>query len=651
MSGLFIFYLATFFLLSISNMRLLTFLFAVAISPVLMAQVPATAPNNRLDGLLQQAQQLQLAQDPSWLRLLHFERRGNSEPARYRSQVDDPKFFLAKDGNTDAQTELDATLRGLFSPSPSGDAHTQCRFVARLAWLQEKLAFSQQELPVESCSEFHQWHDLLRAERVTLVFPAYYLNSPSSMFGHTLLRLDPGGENWTEMLSFAVNFGADVRADDNSMFYAFKGLTGGYPGTFNVEHYYKKIQTYNRDENRDIWEFPLNLTAAETQRMVLHLWELKEVLFDYFFFDENCSYRVLELLEIARPGLELTDRFGLSAIPIDTVRAALEAGLSNSRQYRPSKVAELKQRLHYIPEYLQPRVIELSRDPAGIQQEWFQALQPPMQARLIEAAYKYLRYKQTGEERDSKVAANSYSLLAGLKKQADVLPKEALIEPGPPDLAHGSRRLSAEAVSQDGHQALNFGLRLSLHSLEERAYGFLQGAQINIGNFEARIEDDADIRLQRFDLIDIFSLSASDEFFQPLSWKVITGIEREAIAGRERQTVHVTGGAGYSRSFWPQSQVWALGMGRLEYNSVFNHPVEPALGINSGLLWHFPQHTARIELSGEKFANGELRRRALYRHNFVIAAQQAISFSFERRWYEHHNSSRFGLRYQYYYSP
>ena len=31
--------------------------------------------------------------------------------------------------------------------------------------------------------------------------------------------------------------------------------------------------------------------------------------FDYYYFDENCSYRLLELLEVARPGTELTDEF------------------------------------------------------------------------------------------------------------------------------------------------------------------------------------------------------------------------------------------------------------------------------------------------------------------------------------------------------
>jgi hypothetical protein len=278
-------------------------------------------------------------------------------------------------------------------------------------------------------------------------------------------------------------------------------------------------------------------------------------------------------------------------------------------------------------------------------------LQPPMQARLVEASYKLLRYQQTGEERDAATAAHSYQLLKQLKNHAETLPNEAIVAPGAPDLAHGSRRLSIAAVSEGQHQYLNFGLRLSLHNLEERTTGFLQGAQINIGNFEGRIDEHGGVRLQRFDLIDIFSLSPRNAFFQPLSWKVITGIERERIGGREHQTLHVSGGAGYSRALWPQSQAYALAIARLEHNSVFSNVVEPAAGIHSGLLWHFPNHTARFELSGEKFANGELRRRAVYGHNYAFAPQQAMSWGLERRWYAQSSSTRLWLRYQYYYAP
>ena len=104
------------------------------------------------------------------------------------------------------------------------------------------------------------------------------------------------------------------------------------------------LRYLKRLENRDLWEYRLNLTQVETERMVEHVWELKQIQFDYFFFDENCSYRLLELLQVARPSLRLTEQFPLTAIPTDTVKAVKEAGLVEKIDYRPSRERELLER-------------------------------------------------------------------------------------------------------------------------------------------------------------------------------------------------------------------------------------------------------------------------------------------------------------------
>ena len=176
-------------------------------------------------------------------------------------------------------------------------------------------------------------------------------------------------------------------------------------------------------------------------------------------------------------------------------------------------------------------------------------------------------------------------------------------------------------------------------------------AQINLGNFQGRLDEDGHLRIERIDLVDIFSLSPRDRFFKPLSWKVITGLEREWINGRERQVAHVNGGAGYATELAPGVQTFALAMARLGHNSQFSHDLEPAAGVLTGLLWHFEQHTARLELGAEKFANGVSRRRAVYRHGIALSAAHALSLEFERHWGDVHHTTRATLRYHYYYAP
>ncbi len=60
------------------------------------------------------------------------------------------------------------------------------------------------DLPVLDCKEFKTWYKDVAPDSTVLIFPAAYLNSPSSMFGHTLLRIDPASAkaNNTTLLSY-----------------------------------------------------------------------------------------------------------------------------------------------------------------------------------------------------------------------------------------------------------------------------------------------------------------------------------------------------------------------------------------------------------------------------------------------------------------
>lgn len=242
----------------------------------------------------------QLAATPYWIALGHYE---TAKLGGWRSYVDDPRFFLAEDGAHHPDQELAATVAALYAPASLGDKHPQCVFPARTRWLREQLALN--DLPRPDCQEFNTWYTSIDPHSTALIFPAAYLNSPSSMFGHTLLRIDQSNtrRDDTTLLSYAINFGAYIEGSDNSILYAWKGLMGGYPGLFAMMPYQEKLSEYRSLENRDLWEYQLDLTPQETGRMVEHVWELKQIKFDYFFFDENCSYRLLELLQVARPSL------------------------------------------------------------------------------------------------------------------------------------------------------------------------------------------------------------------------------------------------------------------------------------------------------------------------------------------------------------
>ena len=600
--------------------------------------------------LQKQADTGELWRDRQWLNLLYYNGT-SSRPDNYDSDVNDPDFFLDPEGATNPEAELLATIAAVYSTDKLDDRHARCRFPARLAWIKQTLSLDTESLPAVECKQYREWRAQIKPGFVTMVFPAYHLNSPSSMYGHTLLRLDAledqGNARW---LSTAVSFGADVAAEDNSLLYAYKGLAGGYRGTFVIDHYYKKIQEYDRIEHRDIWEYKLNLTTAETERLVSHLWEVRGIGFDYYYFDENCSYRLLELLEIARPGTDLTGAFKLTAIPVDTVRAIDAAGLVESAEYRPSRLSRLQHDIQLVPAEDHALIIGLSENIAVSETVAFTRLQLDRQRAIVDIAYEYLRYQHSGKERDPAAARRSHQLLLLRNSYpGTTAPGTSVAIPGPPDQGHRSKRIAVGLGQRLDNNYAEIGFKMSFHDLEDNEFGFLRGAQINIGSVQIRAEENESVRLYRLDLADIFSITPRTRFFKPLSWKIYGGLERQFTRGVDQLTAHLTGGTGGSWQLLENSLIYTLATGRLEINKQLQHAIEPAIGFSTGLLQHFGRSTARLDFSGEHFPDGVYRLRTGLIQNFVISTNHSVRLSAMYEWQETDEFSDVQLNYQYYF--
>jgi len=599
-----------------------------------------------IEQLILEAESKSLWEKKKWLNLVHYK----GEAGDYLSQVDDARYFNAANGSTSPRAELLSTLKAFYDTNVSQpDQHAQCRFIARFNWLQSNLKAFLINTPEVLCTEYNEWRKEIPAHKVSLIFPAYHLNSPSSMFGHTLLRIDPEDETInSSWLSTAVNFGANIQSEDNSIMFAIKGLAGGYSGTFIVAPYYEKIKEYNRNENRDIWEYPLNLTPHETEQLVLHLWELKGINFDYYFFDENCSYRLLELLETARPSLNLTGQFGLNAIPVDTVRSIEQAGLIEGIAYRPSQVTSINYLIDQLTNDQQTFVYELSRDADLVMSETFKQFTPTEQSIVLDAAYRYLRFQQNDAGRTQSNASNSYKLLSTINESSFSSLEPTYQDYQRPELGHLSKRLDITAGKDEDTEFAEITFRMSFHSLQDPLDGFLEGAQINLAGLSVRATED-EIQLQRLDIIDIFSLTPRNQFFQPLSWRVYTGLEQQLTNGEDHLTGHVTGGAGMTYNPWHKAYVYGLITARFEINSQFTRNLEPALGISSGLLQHFSFGTSHFEISGEEFLNDEYRHRARFIQNINLSRNHALQFSILRQLQSNIDFTEAQLSYHYFF--
>ena len=568
----------------------------------------------------------QLANDPFWISLGHYEA---GKLSGWRSYVSDDKFFLAPEGAHHPDAELRATVEALYAPLSLGDKHPQCVYPARTRWLKAQLNLN--DLPKAECAEFTQWFKDVAPHSTVMIFPAAYLNSPSSMFGHTLLRIDQADvqDNKTALLSYAINFGAYIEGSDNSILYAWKGLAGGYPGLFALVPYQEKLSEYRSLENRDLWEYRLNLTPEETQRMVEHVWELKQIQFDYFFFDENCSYRLLELLQVARPGLQLTTQFPLTAIPTDTVKAVKEAGLVESIEYRPSRERELLDRAKAIDPEEQQWVLQISADQAQLQNPTFKALPKERQALIIDAAYRLERYRTNGLERDPARSQRSFELLRAINQNP--APELHVEKPELPENGHESRTWQLGAGSRDDKAFAEYGLRMAYHDLNDNAPGFPLGAQIEILQLKVRQYEGNKWQVQQLDLANIRSLTPRNALLQPWSWQVGGGLERViGKHGDENLVSHVNGGAGGTWQLGENVLGFALGTLRVEHNNDFAAFVSPAAGFNTGVLWRNPVGNLSLEAKGDYFTNGEVRRSLSLNQQWEISRNLGLRLSAQR---------------------
>ncbi|GAB3674452.1 Lnb N-terminal periplasmic domain-containing protein [Salinisphaera aquimarina] len=547
---------------------------------MMTALVPVTQAAAAEPAAVSDARFAALAASPRWQALLHIN-QGATLRGIGASYVDDDDFFLSADGVDDPEAELRASWRALRAPHSA----ERCRFPARYRFLAEQLGWHEQQ-PLRHCSEYLKWRENMPTGQLVLVFPAAYLNSPSSMFGHTLLRLDATPDPESVWLSQAINFGAQTDGLDNSFFYIWRGLAGGYPGRFSVVPYAQKIREYAFLENRDMWEYALNLNADELDWVVRHLWELRNINFDYYFFDENCSFRLLELIKVGRPEADLMPDLRFAELPVNTVRALYTAGLVTERRYRPSKAKQLEHLATRLDGDELAWARTLMTDPEQARSAGFQAYAPMRRHLIAQVAYQALRLRHRKGARDASAARNGLALLRVVQRNP-APPSDAVPEPPAPERGHDTQMASIGAGSQDGAAFAEFGYRLTYHDILDPLSGFLPGAGIEGLDLRLRATEGDGLSLESLDLVNIRSLAPRGAFVKPISWFVHAGLEQAPVPGGRNLGAFIQGGPGASWQFGGLMP-YAFAVVRAESVSGFDPDIALGGGTELGAVYVTP---------------------------------------------------------------
>jgi len=606
------------------------------------------------DELVERAKQQRLAERAEWRKLVHYVR--NPVSPGMHSQVDSPSFFIAPGGKQDPRAELEATLRSFFAQaSAPDDDHPQCRFAARRAWLDAELGFDERRLERRDCRRYREWRAAIDASQLTLVFASAYIQNPGSMYGHTLLRVDAADQDErTRLLAYTISFAAGT--DETTGFiYALKGLVGAYRGVFTMLPYYLKVREYSDLEHRDLWEYALDLNAGEIERVLAHAWEMLPVYFDYFFFDENCAYHLLGLLQVARPDLELTAQFPLWALPVDSVRALTErAGLVRKIVYRPSSSTIMAERIAL----LRPQERSMARDLAlgtlSPADPSLRALPVERAAAVVETGYDYLNRRRTAG--DSKVADGSalaHALLVA-RSEIDAPSQTPPVTPGArPDQGHRTSRFAAGAGERDHKGFAELGLRPTYHDLLDDDSGYVGGAQIEFFHLRARAYEGDDMRVESFVPFAVSSLLPRDDFFQPRSWRLAAGWQRTLTkSGAEPLAAGAEGGMGGAWAVARRVLLYASLEGALRVHSDFEDHYTFGAGARLGTVLD-PAPSWRIHLYAQQLGSFLGERTdpgaVVMEQRLTLARDVALRLDLRRERQAGHSFGSAGLFLQLYY--
>lgn len=562
--------------------------------------------------LQQKAIEQQLWTQPLWTALLHYN-QGGTWRDRSKSYIDSSSFFFSEQGHHDPKQEMLSAIKVLFA-----DNAKPCSTLSRYHFLFEHLVSSNKkkwQLATQSCDEFNQLLTKLKPQRLDLIFPSSYLNAPSSMFGHTLFRIvsEEGIQRQNDLFSLAISFGANVPNSVHPLKYMSNGLFGGFSGFYIYMPYFAKIQEYNHEESRDLWEYHLNFTPEEITRLLEHLWELNQIQFDYYYLDENCSYRLLELLAVLRPSVDWATDLRFAEIPINTIRKVKEQGLISKVAYRPSVLSKIRQQLTLLSEGDITRVEALQSQLISLE-----ALSIDQQAKILSAAYAVYRFNHRKDWSNTAISHHGLDLLKARAKLSSATSSNNLHTPIPikPDEAHDVKRTAVGWSVHDDQHTLDLQWRYAYHDLLDNNIGVSKGFGLEVFNLNLALNEDK-VWLKQFELLSVQSISPRNALIKPISWEMSAGY---LDSNQERDARHFYAQGGIGVAYNIQSLQWYV-IPKVQLRQPLSESLHYGIGVKTGLLYQGEKFSANAE-----FEHHYWKEKTLFEDNvFRLEAQYHVN--------------------------
>ena len=522
-----------------------------------------------------------------WLRLGHYQRALFGSV----STIDNPEFFFSANGQRDPIAELEATLKALQTGKPLVgplSLDPLCAFPARAMLLKERLPAARQRI---ACPDFAFWQQELPLQSVSLVFASAYFGNPASMFGHTFLKLNQApssGYSGEPLLDYGVGFAAAADPGEGPL-YILKGLSGAYAGVFQLQPYYNLVNEYGFAENRDLFEYELRLDEQQKQWFLAHLWELyANARVDYYFFDDNCSYLLLELLDVLFPEKRLAEQAGFFVTPLASLQIISQTLPVQRLSMRSSLYRQTKDALAPLSLSHRQRVIAMV-DGAGP----IPSVTDQEASVLLDASLKLLQFEksQLAFAQQDSLRTREYALLAARSRlgvRAQVRQPE-LSETEDPRLSHPARKWQLGVRQQhDSDAVLSMRLRYGFHDLLDPLPGYHAWSQLNV--FDLALWQAAGHQLfYRAVLAEVLSLAPVNALKAGWSWTLKGGLQRSEADRRHQFWGQGGGGLSYE---WLDQRLLTYVMPQMHLQGPESWAQSWALHTEIGLVWRWNRRFA-----------------------------------------------------------
>lgn len=531
-----------------------------------------------------------LSRDRTWHKMMKY--RPNTIGSGVSSQIVSPDYFLAPDGKQDPNAELSATLTAFFNPIPARpDEHARCRFPARYIWLNRQLNLDALNPPSPNCDLYRRFTFDNRFKSISLMMVSGYFDNPASFYGHLLLNLNvPATDGYTALMNRTLNYGAKVPENEHPLRFLVYGLFGGYKASYSDQHFFVFNFYYTERDLRDLWEYELNLSEAQTELLVAHAWEMMGQEFKYYFLDKNCAYWIADFVELVLPNDTLITEDYLYTMPssiFDKAMVATNNGepLVKRVTFIPSRQHRFYSKYASLATHLQREVrtvIGNKKDNIDIKR--LTPTLPPMdKAKVVDTALDYTTYSLVKTKDSASLKRAKQQLLLtrlSLKNQDPKWPTETAIPVHkgqyPSQLRYGFGTGPKGGVPIIGYQAAYYDL-LSTQT------GRLAHSEIRMADFGAHIED-GQLLLDEVTIVHLETLNISQTGLPrdgSKAWKIKIGWEDEDLKCVDCKVFHITGGIGKAMTLIDDTVGYVFIDGRAQTDGHYEDRLfaEPRLGM------------------------------------------------------------------------